>query len=122
MTDTNTIKILSIADLAAEKAAEKRGPTIGERLAACKGVFIDETNDPGEDDALSFPKQIVAFVKNFRGWRKGERGRRHEAAFMDGMVIHNWPEFIPFAEVDAFCEEILRLRDAGVVAIKKADK
>jgi hypothetical protein len=42
-----------------EVEAEKRGPTISERLRARKCYYVDETTDPGENDSLSFPKQVA---------------------------------------------------------------
>jgi hypothetical protein len=110
------VQVLTNEDL----AREKRGLTVAERLRSCRFGFIDETVDPGDQDALSFPQQIIMFVRNFRGYKQGQRGRRNECMGMNGMVIQNWPDFVPFDEVDDFCAALKELRDAGVAEMTRA--
>jgi len=120
MTEPTNLQI-AIPTMRARVADDTHAPTIGERLRIKKVSFIDENVKPEEGkSAADQPKQLAVIVRNYRGYLKGQQGRRPEGAFKDGLLIQDMPDFLPFDQIDEFCEELKKLKKAGEVECAKA--
>jgi hypothetical protein len=114
MTEENKIRTLDD-----DSATEKRGPTVAERMKAMDMFITDETTEPSaERDSLKITRPLALIVKNFRGFQKGQRGRRHECSGMDVLVITKLPSVIPIDEIDGMCEQLQRLKNAATKALE----